>query len=89
MPSRIFDALILSAGPVGLYTAVSLARVRPTTLLIFHRTFRNRGTLPADVRWTGQEQIEKYDVGIAFAEGDATKVHKVDFWGGYGGFEIV
>ena len=100
MSSRIFDALILGAGPAGLSAALGLARIKRTALVLSHQRFRNDGIKamhtvlgfdgahPADFRSIGIEQIKKYGDGIQFAEGEVIKVCKTHFEDGYHGFEV-
>ena len=100
MPGKIYDALILGAGPAGLSAALGLARVKRTALVLSHQCFRNDGikamhtvlgfdgTHPADFRAIGREQIKKYGDDIQFAQGEAIKVRKAVFQDGYQGFEI-
>ena len=100
MPSKIYDALILGAGPAGLSAALGLARIKRTAVVISHHTFRNNGIKamhavlgfdgahPAEFRRIGREQIEKYGDGIEFAQGEAIKVRKACLEDAYQGFEI-
>ena len=100
MPCKIYDALILGAGPAGLSAALGLARVKRTALVLSHQKFRNDGIKamhtvlgfdgahPADFRRIAKEQIQKYGYGIHFAEGEAVEVRKASFEDGYQGFEI-
>ena len=100
MPSKIYDALILGAGPAGLSSALGLARVKRTALVLSHEIFRNDGIKamhtvlgfdgahPADFRRIGREQIEKYQGGIEFAQGQAIEVRNADFEDVHQGFEI-
>ena len=100
MLGKIYDALILGAGPAGLSSALGLSRIKRTALVLSHQTFRNDGSKamhtvlgfdgahPSDIRRIGIEQIKKYGNGIQFAEGEAVKVRKVVFEDGYHGFEI-
>ena len=100
MHSKIYDALILGAGPAGLSVALGLARVKRTALVLSHQKFRNDGIKamhtvlgfdgahPAEFRGIGRGQIEKYGNGIEFAEGEAIKVRKASFGDDDQGFEI-
>lgn len=100
MPGKIYDALILGAGPAGLSAALGLARVKRTALVLSHHSFRNDGIKamhtvlgfdgahPADFRRIGIEQIKKYGDGIQFAHGEAIRVGRASFDNGYQGFEI-
>ena len=100
MASKVYDALILGAGPAGLSTALGLARIKRTALVLSHQNFRNDGIKamhtvlsfdgahPVEFRRIGREQIEKYGDGIEFAEGEAIKVRKADFEDKYQGFEV-
>ena len=100
MLGKTYDALILGAGPAGLSSALGLARVKRTALVLSHQTFRNDGIKamhtvlgfdgahPADFRRTAIGQIKKYGNGIEFAQGEAVKMRKVLFEDGYQGFEI-
>jgi len=73
MPSsKLYDALILGAGPAGLSTALSLCRVKHTSAIFSTASFRNdpayrahtvlsRDDQPAaDIRRLGRLDIEKY-----------------------------
>lgn len=98
--SKIFDALILGGGPAGLSTALGLARVHRTALVLSHKTFRNDGIKemhavasrdgihPEEFRKITREQIQSYGKGIEFAEGEAVKVAKVSLENGRDGFQI-
>ena len=100
MHTKIYDALILGAGPAGLSVALGLARVKRTALVLSHQKFRNDGIKamhtvlgfdgahPAEYRRIGREQIEKYGDGVDFAEGEAIKVRKASFEDDDQGFEI-
>ena len=100
MSSKVYDALILGAGPAGLSVALGLARIKRTALVLSHQRFRNNGieamhtvlgfdgAHPADFRNIGREQVEKYGSGIEFAEGEAINVQRVSFEDGYQGFSM-
>lgn len=100
MQGKLYDALILGAGPAGLSAALGLARIKRTALVLSHQRFRNNGIKamhtvlgfdgahPADFRSTGREQIEKYGDGIEFAEGEAINVRRAYFEDQYQGFEV-
>ncbi|KAL2046710.1 hypothetical protein ABVK25_011624 [Lepraria finkii] len=99
MSKQIYDALILGAGPAGLSTALGLARVKRTALVLSNSTFRNQGieaihgvlgydgAHPENYRRTAREQIEKYGAGIQFADGEAVRVGKIKLEGAQG-FEV-
>lgn len=100
MPSKIYDALILGAGPAGLSAALGLARIKRTALVLSNQCFRNNGIKamhtvlgfdgahPADFRSIGREQIEKYGDGIEFTEGEAINVRRAYLEDQYQGFEM-
>ena len=88
---KVYDALILGAGPAGLSSALGLARIRRTALVLSNSVYRNDGIQemhtvlghdkrhPAEFRKLGREQIEAYgDGGIEFDEGEAIRVGRVD-----------
>ena len=93
--SRVYDVLILGGGPAGLSTALGLARVRRTALVISHETFRNNGIHemhtvlghdkkdPADFRKEAREQIEAYGEEIQFAVGEVVRTGKTTIRGDY------
>ncbi|KAL9101635.1 MAG: hypothetical protein Q9163_003133 [Psora crenata] len=94
----IYDVLILGGGPAGLSTALSLARVRRTALVISHGSFRNNGVHemhavlghdkrdPADFRKEAKKQIGAYGSGIQFAESEIVRVAKAAIGEGLQGF---
>lgn len=98
--SKIFDALILGGGPAGLSTALALARVHHTALVLSHKKFRNDGIKamhavasrdgihPEEFRKITREQIENYGKGIEFAEGEAVHVGKLRLENGNEGVQI-
>lgn len=97
---RIFDALILGGGPAGLTTALGLARVHRTALVLSHQAFRNDrvqdmhavpsrdGTNPEEFRRITREQIQAYGDGIEFVDGEAVHVVKKKLANGYHRFAI-
>ena len=97
--TSVYDAIILGAGPAGLSTALALARVRRSALVLFHNTFRNDGVVamhnilsrdgsnPHDYRRIAREQIESYGPGIEFDEGEVVRLGKATLSSGYQGFE--
>lgn len=97
---RIYDALILGGGPAGLTTALGLARVHRTALVLSHQAFRNDGvqemhavpsrdgTNPEEFRRITREQIEAYGDGIEFVDGEVVRVVKKKLANGYRGFAI-
>jgi gliotoxin/aspirochlorine biosynthesis thioredoxin reductase len=89
---KLYDALIIGAGPAGLSAALSLARLRRTTAVFTMRNkagFRNRGVTeihniltrdgisPEEFRSIGAQQIEKYTL-TDFVEADITMIEKVE-----------
>ena len=98
---KIYDALILGAGPAGLSAALALLRVKRTALVLGEGAFRNEGIEemhnvlghdkrhPLEFRQMGRENIEAYgDGGIEFAEGEAVRVRPLDLVQGRRGFEV-
>ena len=97
--TSIYDAIILGAGPAGLSSALALARVRRSALVISHDTFRNDGvvamhnilsrdgSIPHEYRRIAREQIESYGSGIDFVEGEVVRLAKTTLSSGYQGFE--
>lgn len=97
--AKLYDALILGAGPAGLSAALGLARVHRSALVLSHNSFRNNGvtaihavpsrdgTHPAEFRRITREQIESYGDGIQFVEGEAVRLGKTSLEDGYRGFE--
>lgn len=92
MASKIYDALIIGAGPAGLSAALGLSRVHRSKA-VFTRPgnagFRNEGahemhnvlsrdcTKPEDFRQIAREQILKYGT-TDFYEADITSIKKVE-----------
>lgn len=97
---KIYDALILGAGPAGLSAALALARVKRTALVLSSNKFRNEGIKevhtvlghdkrhPAEIRMLGRQQIEAYGPEIEFADGEAVQVRQRELEPGYQGFEV-
>ena len=95
-----FDVLILGGGPAGLSTALVLARVKRSALVISHNLHRNDGIHemhgvlghdkwdPEDYRRESRRQIEAYRDGIQFADSEIVKVGRATLAGGYEGFEV-
>lgn len=104
MPShpspKIYDALILGGGPAGLTTALGLARVHRTALVISHQRFRNDGvqemhavpsrdgTHPEEFCRITREQIQAYGDGIEFVDAEAVRLAKKELPNAFHGFEI-
>ena len=98
--TNVYDAIILGAGPAGLSTALALARVRRSALVLSHNVFRNDGVIamhnvlsrdgshPEAFRRIAREQIESYGPGIEFTEGKAIHLAKATLDSGYPGFEV-
>lgn len=98
--TKVYDAIILGAGPAGLSTALALARVRRSALILSHNVFRNDGVTamhnvlsrdgshPEDFRRIAWEQIESYGPGIEFTKGDVIRLTKATLDSGYQGFEV-
>ena len=97
--TNVYDAIILGAGPAGLSTALALARVRRSALVLSHKVFRNEGVTamhnvlsrdgsnPEEFRRVAREQIESYGTGIKFVEGEVIRLGKATLSDGYQGFE--
>ena len=97
---KLYDTLILGAGPAGLSTALGLARIKRTALVLSSNKFRNDGIKevhavlghdkrhPAEIRKLGREQIEAYGREIEFADGEAVHVWRQELDYGYQGFEV-
>lgn len=86
--AKLYDALILGAGPAGLSAALSLCRVKHTSAIFSTASFRNdpayrahtvlsRDDLPAaEIRRLGRVDIEKYG-NAHFVERGAASAKKV------------
>ncbi|KAF3035729.1 hypothetical protein E8E11_003327 [Didymella keratinophila] len=100
-PQKIFDALIIGAGPAGLNAALVFARTRGTALVFDSREYRNEGIKhmhtvasrdhqePYSFRQTAREQIESRYETVWFQQ--ATITHATKKLIGeekYEGFEI-
>ena len=98
MSLKLYDALILGAGPAGLSVALALARVKRTALVLSHNSFRNSETIhnvlgadgehPTAFRSKGRDQIKNYGNGVEFAKGEAIKLRMVGLQDGYQAFEM-
>ena len=98
MSFKLYDALILGAGPAGLSVALALARVKRTALVLSHNHFRNSETIhnvlgsdgdhPTAFRAKARDQIKKYGNGIEFADGEAIMLRMVGLQDGYQAFEM-
>ena len=98
--TKVYDALILGAGPAGLSAALALARVKRTALVLSSNKFRNDGIKemhtvlghdkrhPVDFRKLAREQIEAYGPEIEFADGEAIRVWRQELNEGYQGFQV-
>jgi gliotoxin/aspirochlorine biosynthesis thioredoxin reductase len=93
MPSKLYDALIIGAGPAGLSTALALARVHRTCIVFNNAIYRNPGmhahsiitrdhTLPSDIRELARTDIEKYG-NTTFVEASISKARKLEDDGGF------
>ena len=95
-----FDVLVLGGGPAGLSTALVLARVKRTALVISNGCYRNDGIHemhgvlghdkwdPSDYRNESRKQIEAYGDDIQFQDAEIVKVGRAALSGGYEGFEV-
>ena len=97
--TNVYDAIIVGGGPAGLSSALALARVRRSALVLSHEAFRNDGVNvmhnilsrdgsdPKEFRRIAREQIESYGPGIEFVEGEVIRLGKATLSSGYQGFE--
>jgi thioredoxin reductase len=68
----MYDAIVVGGGPAGLSAALTLGRVRRTTLVLdsgdyrnataehAHNLFTRDGTPPAELRWIARAQLDAY-----------------------------
>ncbi len=68
----MYDAIVVGGGPAGLSAALTLGRVRRTTLVLdsgdyrnataehAHNLFTRDGTPPAELRWIARAQLDTY-----------------------------
>lgn len=101
--SKVYDALILGAGPAGLAAALALARVHRTATIFSSEQFRNDGITamhtvpsrdhfhPAEFRAISKSQILERYSGIEFHDTVIVKASKIVIDGpdGYDGFKVV
>jgi len=100
--AKLYDALVLGAGPAGLSTALTLCRVKHTNAVFSISSFRNdpayrdhtvlsRGELPvAEILRLGRLDIEKYG-NLHFVERGAASARKMTVSskdGNVSGFEV-
>lgn len=98
---KVYDALIIGAGPAGLSAALALSRVKRTALVLAQTKFRNDGIQemhsvlghdkrhPAEFRKMGRQNVERYGDGrIEFVEGEAVRIAATEISQGHQGFEL-
>jgi thioredoxin reductase len=88
-PARVFDVIIVGAGPAGLAAALALSRVNRTVVIFTSSKYRNEKavrahsilsrdhTPPEEIRRIGREQIEVYGT-TQFVESAVVKARNMD-----------
>lgn len=86
-PSKIYDVLIIGAGPAGLSAALGLGRIRRSCIVFSNGSFRNDGIEashavlghdhihPQEIWAKGREQIKRYD-NTTFEQANIVKAEK-------------
>lgn len=91
-PARVFDVIIVGAGPAGLAAALALSRVNRTVVIFTSSKYRNEKAIrahsilsrdhtpPEEIRRIGREQIEAYNT-TQFVESAVVKARNMDHLG--------
>jgi len=101
MSSKLFDALVVGAGPAGLAAALALGRNCRTAIVFDSGQFRNSnvtamhtvpsrdGSNPVEFREITKSQITAKYTTISFLEASITKAERAEVDDGYEGFQLM